>query len=270
MKLSEENANLFYKLMWGVQFYVNQQLQIQPNVHSIQEYTALSLSDKAVVRDALWKNPKLIDAYLDSNPDHLPPDEQEIICKWKLFIADTFHIVRFLKNYTVFIGKASKVYGVVGLNNSLSELFQGRPLPIMVETVLLPFKGKIIYDGILRSHNIFFGSGVRSNLNETYLTAKQNDRIITTLEPGDVVQVANRASKSSAEWIKKVEEIVRVSEQMHGGSAIQSAALTLLRASAKVAEGALKRMDGEDLWLAVAQVNRALRRLLTVLERANR
>jgi hypothetical protein len=187
MKLSEENTNLFYKLMWGVQFYVNQQFQVQPNVHPAQEYAALPMSDKAAVRDALWKNPKLIDTYLNLNPDHLPADEQEIICKWKQFIADTFYIFRFLKNYSIFIGKGSQVYCVVGLNNSLVDLFQGRSLPILVEAVLLPFKGQIIYDGLLRSHNIFFGSGVRSDLNETYMITKQNGRIITTLEPGATV-----------------------------------------------------------------------------------
>lgn len=113
MKLSEENTNLFYKLMWGLQFYLNQQLQVRLNVHSSQEYAALPMSDKAAVRDALWKNPKLIDAYLDLNPDHLLAEEKEIIYKWKQFIADTFHIFRFLKNYTIFLGKRSQVYGVV-------------------------------------------------------------------------------------------------------------------------------------------------------------
>ena len=270
MKLSEENTNLFYRLMWGVQFYVSQQLQVQRNVHSVQEYAALPMSDKDPVRDALWKDPKLIDAYLDLNPDHLPADEREIISKWKQFMADTFYIFRFLKNYTIFIGKGSQVYGVVGLNNSVAELFQGWSLPILVEAVLLPFKGQIIYDGLLSSHNIFFGSGVRSDLNETYMIAKQNGRIVTTLEPGTTVPEIERAAESRPEWIKKVEEIGRSSEQMHGGSAIQSAALTLLRASARVAEVALKQMDEKDLWGSVAQVNRALRRLQTVLERSNR
>ena len=76
--------------------------------------------------------------------------------------------------------------------------------------------------------------------------------------------------KVSQEWIETVEEIAKASERMHGGSAIQSSALTLLRASAKVAEAALKRRDEEDLWELMAQAKRALRRLQTVLERANR
>jgi hypothetical protein len=55
MKLSQEDTNLFYKLMWGVQFHLNQQLQVRPNIHSAQEYASLPMSDKAAVRDALQK-----------------------------------------------------------------------------------------------------------------------------------------------------------------------------------------------------------------------
>jgi hypothetical protein len=71
MNLSQEDTNLFYKLMRGMQFYVNRQLQILPDVQSVQEYVALPMSDKAVVRDALWKNSKLIDGYLELDSDHL-------------------------------------------------------------------------------------------------------------------------------------------------------------------------------------------------------
>jgi len=269
MKLSQEDTDLFYKLMWGVQFYLNQQLHIRPDIHSVQEYASLPMSDKAAARDALWKNPKLIDAYLDLNPDHLDAEKQEIIRKWKQFIADSFYIFRFLKNYTIVIGNHSQVYGVLGLNSSVADLFIGRPLPIFVEAVLLPFKGQIIYDGLLRPHNILFGSGIRSDLNETYMAAKQNGRIITTLEPGTTaIPGVERTEKPRQEWIEAVEEIAKTSERMHGGPAVQSAALTLLLASAKVGEAALKRMDEDNLWQSTQQVRRALHRLETALKRA--
>lgn len=58
MKLSQEDSDLFYKLMWRVQYYINQQLQVLPNIPSAQEYDSLPISDKATVRDALWKNPQ--------------------------------------------------------------------------------------------------------------------------------------------------------------------------------------------------------------------
>ena len=229
----------------------------------------MSTPDKAKVRDALWKNPRLIDAYLDLNPDHLSALEQEIVSKWQRFIADTFHIFRFLKKYTIFIGKQSQVYGVLGVRDSLADIFHARPLPIMVEAVLLPFKGQIIYDGLLRSYNLFFGSGVRSDLHEIYMVAKQNSHTITTLEPeADVEPRVESPGKSRQEWLPMIEEIAKASERMHGGPVVQSSSLTLLRASAKLAEAALKQMDREDLWQLTQQVQNALRRLQTVLGRA--
>jgi len=86
-----------------------------------------------------------------------------------------------LEKYTILIGKQSQVYGVLGVQDSLADILGARPLPIMVEAVLLPFKGQIIYDGLLNVYNVSFGSGVRSELHETYMMAKQNARIITTL-----------------------------------------------------------------------------------------
>ena len=38
---------------------------------------------------------------------------------------------------------------------------------------LLPFKGQIIYDGLLSPYNIFFGSGIKSSLHEEYIKKQQ-------------------------------------------------------------------------------------------------
>lgn len=37
---------------------------------------------------------------------------------------------------------------------------------------------KIIYDGLLGFRNIFFGGGIKRNLKENHMQAKQNNRII--------------------------------------------------------------------------------------------
>ena len=248
---------------------MSRQLEVLPEVQSAQEYAALPLSGKITVRDALWKNPKWINSYLVSSPEHLSDIEGKIISSWNRFIADRFQIFRFLKDHTIFIGQQSKVFGVVELNNSLADMFAGQPMPILVETVLLPFNGQIIYDGILRPYNMVFGKGIRSDLNETYMKAKQNGRIITTLEPEAtaVLQDGIPPEGTNKEWVAITEEIVKATERMRGGSAIQSASLTLLRTSARVTEAALKRLNEEDLWQLTHQAKKALHRLQTVLER---
>ncbi|MGQ9873268.1 hypothetical protein [Leptodesmis sp.] len=41
MKLSEEDAALFYELMWALQFYLKQQLNLLPEIKTLQQYPAI-------------------------------------------------------------------------------------------------------------------------------------------------------------------------------------------------------------------------------------
>ena len=46
MNLPPKDADLFYKLMWRLQFFVNQQLRIRPEVGSLEDYIALPSQEK--------------------------------------------------------------------------------------------------------------------------------------------------------------------------------------------------------------------------------
>ena len=56
-------------------------------------------------------------------------------------------------------------------------------VPVFVEAVLLPYGNEIIYDGLLQSYNVMFGSGIRGNLNAIYADARERDAVITSLTP---------------------------------------------------------------------------------------
>jgi len=269
MILSQDDAALFFRLMWGLQFYVNQQLQLLPNIKSCEAYARLATQETIVVRDALWKNPELIDAYVKENLDGLSLEELSIIGRWKGFVAGKFCVLRYLKDYAIFMG-GSKVYGVLGLYDRFEDVFQGRPLPIMVEAVLLPYKGKIIYDGLCRSYSIYFGGGIRSSLKEEYAAAKQNGRIMISLEPeafsAKPAQPSRQLDKASE---ATVAGIMKASERLRGGTTIQSTTFGLLRASAKVVQAALQSPDQlEGLSRLARQVHTVVNRLQKVLERA--
>jgi hypothetical protein len=155
MKLSADEVTLYYKLMWPLLFYVNQKLNILPGVDSVEAYAKdYDFEDKLPVRNALYEYPKLIDTFVGENPAQLTEDELSIVQSWKNFVAGDFYIDRFLKKGTIFItaSEPSRVYVVLGLTDSLKDFFQHyqRP-PILVKTVLLPFKGRIIYDGMFQT-----------------------------------------------------------------------------------------------------------------------
>jgi len=75
---------------------------------------------------------------------------------------------------------APRLYAVIGILSPLAECVPNA-LPCLASMVLLPFKGKIIYDSIIGSSNINFGSGIRGDLNETYKTSKMKFGIATSL-----------------------------------------------------------------------------------------
>lgn len=155
MKLSHEAAKLFYELMWRLQRYVNEKLKIVMGCGSLDEYSALPMEEKLKVRDAVYENPGLMDEYILVNPDQLNAEKLMIIKEWKGFIKGDFYIERHLKNYTIFIGDTN-VFGVLGLTQGLDQLFPKGYLPVYTKTVLLPFKGNIIYDGLMQNYNPFW------------------------------------------------------------------------------------------------------------------
>jgi hypothetical protein len=61
------------------------------------------------------------------------------------------------------------LYGVIGITDSISESIPDEVLPIVVKTVLLPFKDRIIYDSIFHVHNAQFGHNMRRGYKEQYL-----------------------------------------------------------------------------------------------------
>ena len=90
MILDPEDGKLFFDLMWKLQFYVNQQRGFHTHISSRTEYANLPTEEKLKARDALWEDPELIAAYVQANPDTLPPDQLQIVQAWKGFIKDSF------------------------------------------------------------------------------------------------------------------------------------------------------------------------------------
>ena len=127
-------------------------------------------------------NTDLIDSYVKENPDKLSLDELAIIESWKHRVKGKFFLVAYLKQYAVFLMEADTelAFGVVALSQPF-EATVGSHLPIYLETVLLPFKGKIIYDGVIAPYNISFGRGYREGIKESYQQAKAKHGIITSL-----------------------------------------------------------------------------------------
>jgi Domain of unknown function (DUF6398) len=183
MLLSPEDVELFFKLHRALMFFVNQRLKVLPDdIASADAFAALSPQVRLKVRDAFLNHTDLIQQFVDENPAHLTSDELDIVRSWQHLVHGRFYVFRELKKYTVFLSTTSPAiaYGVLALSQPFEELI-GPYLPVLTQTVLLPFKGVIVYDGLLSSYRISFGPGIRRNLNQDFKEAKARHGIVTSL-----------------------------------------------------------------------------------------
>jgi hypothetical protein len=242
MKLSDADLKLFMKLLLELQWYAQQQGQILPKVKSFRAYIDTSMREKVEVRNYLFGHGELIDQFIKANPAGFNKAELAIVATWKNSLHGAFIIERFLKKYSVFIDSKDRVYAVIGLKDELSERIDKRSLPVRVQTALMPFKGQIVYDGLIGFYNLSFGSGIRSHLKEIYLTAKDNNAIIETLDSAELASAtANPAKPSQAnqDWTPLLDELAQTAKKLRGGGgqpAINSPVFSLVRTSIEFAQ----------------------------------
>lgn len=183
MQLSQAEAEHFFSLFKPLLIYTNQQFKIIKGLNQPEDIETLSLEQTAQIRNKLYEHPELFDQYIQISKQELTPEDISLIQTWKKnFLPGRFFVFRYLKKYTIFLSTEEpyKAYGVLSLYTSFREIF-GSSLPTLIETVLLPFKDKIISDGIFQGSNIYFGSNYRNSLKDSYNEAKARFGIITSL-----------------------------------------------------------------------------------------
>jgi len=149
------------------------------------------------VRNALWADDRLLTRFTAENPAQLSEEDLALVASWQYRLAGNFFVVRTLKNYTVLLTEAAphaRAYGVVGLTDSVAETMI-LPLPVYIQTVLLPFEDRIIYDSLLTTYNVSFGPGIRRHLKEAYRNATEREGILTSLLPTAPANPGERRSQ---------------------------------------------------------------------------
>lgn len=215
MNLPREDVRLFSRLYSELMFFANGQLRIVEDPFTdAGAYDALPPESRTGIRNALHETPELIDQFIRENPASLPTEELEIVAGWRHAIVGKFYVFRYLKRHTIFLssgGSPNRAYGVLGLFDPVEELV-GTRLPVLTDAVLLAFRDRIIYDGILSVYNVTFGGGVRKMLNEEYKEAKQAFGIITSL--GDEVPPPHASErpkkKESAKIQRRLEDVLEM------------------------------------------------------------
>lgn len=221
LKDAEYSINLFKRFMINA----NYKLKVLNKLDKPDDFLKFTIEQQMNLRKKIYKN---MDLYLESflKDGKLNKEESEIVESWKNYILDRFIVYKHLSDYTVFINtNDNKVYGVVGLLQDWRELAPDFALPLMINTMIFPFKDKIIYDGIFSSFSIQFGSGIRKEFEQTYQKAKSSNEIITFLpfedkktneeKDADNLRFYLKTKKNFQEYIEEVYELKNKNDSLN-------------------------------------------------------
>jgi len=169
-QLSPDECRLFYGIWLDLISYVNERKSVVSGKIKPEYPNTISNMKVHKVREVLWSEPELIDEYIRET--ELPQEKIEILKLWRRnHKKGMFIILEYLPEYAVAIGSneqgEDRLYGIKGLSNSVANTLR-RELPVQIETVLLPFNGKIIYDSFMNSMSLGFGEGARKLFREIY------------------------------------------------------------------------------------------------------
>lgn len=167
--LSSKDAKLFYKIYFALLEFTNNKYKINPKL-KIYEQLNLDPYDLTDIIEKLWNNKEiLVKEFCLKNPYKFNNEELSITSEFSKGIRGMYIIAKFEKEYTAFLTE-DRAYMVKGINDNIDNVISFEDLPAPVVTSIIPFKGVLIYDGILSQLNILFGNNFEKTVERDYST----------------------------------------------------------------------------------------------------
>lgn len=176
MILEQKDTDLFYSLWFPLLDFANSRYQVCPGIGAIEFGKSVDMRDAKTIANYIWEHTEVIEKFLAETD--LLEEHREIVTGWKKCRPGKYILERHLKKGSVFISAdTAQVYMVLGLYSTWEEVLCGRTLPVLLDAVLLPFRGRIITDGLVVSSNIVFGRGAAADFKDAYMDARKSGRI---------------------------------------------------------------------------------------------
>lgn len=178
MTLDPQDRALFFKIYIPLLGYIRKCIKDIPGLQEAEETTQVLYW----IREAMCKNTKLIQGYVAKNPDGLGARELAIVESWQRFIHGQFVCLQAGKRHVTLLHwegkKKMQAYHVLGITDPISTVAEKRLL--LRNILLLPWEGKIIWDGIVPG-GIFLGSNIWRGIQDDYRQLKQKHKVINVL-----------------------------------------------------------------------------------------
>ncbi len=118
MHLSQEEEKHFYRLLRSLAQFVGSRHYLTVGQKDLRTDESIDVEQMAKVTEYLWDHAdEEMDACLRENPDHLDPEDREIISKWRKARPENYILERILKKGAMLIGPDNNVFCVSGLQS---------------------------------------------------------------------------------------------------------------------------------------------------------
>lgn len=154
--IPRKDAKLFYKIYFALLEFTNKKYKINNDV-KIYNHNGINPFEIKDIVDKYWENKDAITLeFCLSNPYKFNKEELNITSDFKKGIRSMFIISKYELEYTAFMEK-DKIYMVKGLNDNIDIIIPYSELPHVAITSVIPFKGNLVYDGMLLGMDIRMG-----------------------------------------------------------------------------------------------------------------
>ncbi len=165
--LSKSDAKLFYKIYFGLLEFTNQKYNINDHIKIYRRNGIDPMEIKDIV-DKYWENKDVITSeFCLSNPYKFNGEELNIANEFQKGIRGLFIIARYELEYTAFM-KQDRIYMVKGINDNIDNIIPYDELPHVAITSIIPFKGNLVYDGMLLGMAVKMGSNFDEMVEKEY------------------------------------------------------------------------------------------------------
>ncbi len=168
--LTKKEADLYYKIYFALLEYTNNKYHVS-NITKIYKQNYLNPEILKPINKYLWEHKKILNDFINDNLYNFNKEELDIVANFKTAKMDYFTVCGFTEEYTMFLSKDGILYMVKGIRDNLDNILNVNNLPIILETTLLMFKDKIIYNGFVGQINMGFGTNLKKTVLEEIKTA---------------------------------------------------------------------------------------------------
>ena len=166
--IDEEDARIFFTLRNFLFDYTNKKYNINSELEDFRDINNSQPEEVQQIREKLWSDKNIIKEYIKENSNNIDKETIQELENWnEKNINSKFILYKYEEKYTVLLGEEN-IYYVKGLKDTIKNIIPENKVPIFIETVLLPFKGQIIYDSYIIKYDISFGKGLKETFDKQY------------------------------------------------------------------------------------------------------